>query len=1097
MNSLIYHVGSIGWYREGHSMNNPRSRCGVPYIRTNSTVNNLAGYPASVCRSTLLTFMLILGVTAAGAHGDSLRFRRIDVDDGLSQSMVTSIAQDRRGFIWMGTTDGLNRYDGYTFSVFRARPDHSGFLMTSFILNIYEARDGMLWIGTYGGGLVRYDPVGGTSVTYRADKVAHGGLCGNGVGPVCEDQSGNLWIGTSEGLNRFNRSTGAFSRFVHDPHNPASLSNNGIWVIFTDKAGTVWIGTENGLNRFVGDKEGFVRYYHDPDTASSISSSDVRAICEDGAGAMWVGTLNGLNLFDRSRGMFTRFQHDGKNPHSLPDNIVFAVHEDRSGRLWVGTSEGLGILDRKTGSFQVYRHDEFDPESLGDDQVRRIFEDRAGTLWFATAKGVSLYDNRMSRFTLWRRDPSDENSIRHNLVHALLEDRDGYLWIGTDRGGLSRYDRSRDLFTHFRHNPADTRSIPTNWITSLVQDRTGRIWVGTGEGLCRMDMAGRGFVRFVHDPANPRSLASNWVLGIYEDRSGSLWIGTGEGLDLFEGTGRFVHFRRDPADPNSLPGDIVRTIIEDREGYLWVGTNSGLARMDRKQNRWTSFVQDDKVPSSISDNRILSLFEDSSGNLWIGTAGGLNRYDRSRNVFIHYGVADGFPSETINSILEDGRGYLWIGSNRGIVRFDPLTRSCRNFDVSDGLQAAEFRPGSCVKTRDGHMFFGGVRGFNGFRPEDLVGRIPPSPVVITSVKKFNIPISPTGDPDAGEIVLSHKDRFVSFEFAVLDYICPQKNQYSYTLEGVDSRWIFCGTRRFASYTNIPPGRYVFRVRGTNGDGVWNESGPALTVRIVPPFWLTWWFRISVIFIVAAAIYGAHYIRMRVISNRNRMLENEVDRRTGELQRLTEQLGEERARFKMLLDGLPVIVFLHATDGSIRYANRLFRETFGEPDMISCVKTPDEKSPICADCRRMTVLCPGDDGGQREWTSPDGRVFEVYEYPFADGETGGLVLRLVLDITDRKRAEREFLNREKVRAALATAGAATHELNQPLQIISGYCEILGEQMDRDDPNGHIIRKIEEQVIRMSEISKRMNKVIRYETKEYFNGMPILDIYKSSE
>jgi PAS domain S-box-containing protein len=261
--------------------------------------------------------------------------------------------------------------------------------------------------------------------------------------------------------------------------------------------------------------------------------------------------------------------------------------------------------------------------------------------------------------------------------------------------------------------------------------------------------------------------------------------------------------------------------------------------------------------------------------------------------------------------------------------------------------------------------------------------------------------------------------------------------------------------------------------------------------------MTWWFRISALIFIAAAVYGAHHIRMRVISHRNRMLEHEVSRRTAELQRMTERLDEERARLRMLLDGLPGIVFLQSLDGSIRYANRLFHETFGEPETLSCGKASGEKPSMCADCRRMAILRPGDDCGKGEWASPDGRVFEVYEYPFADSEEGGLFLRLVLDITDRKRAEKELLNREKVRAALATAGAATHELNQPLQIISGYCEILGEQLDHDDPNGHIIRKIEEQVLRMSEISKRMNKVIRYETKEYFNGMPILDIYKSSE
>ncbi len=816
-----------------------------------------------------------LGATAGGLAAEAppeARFERLTMAQGLPENDVLALVQDHLGFLWLGTTNGLVKYDGYTFTSYKPDPADPASLGGRIILDLYEDRAGELWIATRRGGLNRFDRDNDRFVRFTHDPADPRSLSFDAVTAVTEDRSGALWVGTGDiesqdaggGLNRFDRQSGTFVHYRHDPADPRSLSHDVVSALYQDREGRLWVGTRiGGLNRLdaADPGGGFTRYRHQPQDPASLASDRITAIHQDRRETLWVATDGGgLQRFDPATGGWTRYRHDPADPGSLVSDRVWDLHEDGEGSLWLATCGGVSQYDPDRGSFAPYRHDPGDPASLSDSYcVSAIARDRAGILWFATlGGGLNKLDRSADKFLHLGHDPRNLDSLIDDRVNAVYEDRAGTLWIGT-RGGLSSLDPKTGAYTGYRHDADDPGSLGDDWIQALHQDRAGVLWVGTRQGLHRFEPRTRSFQPYRHDPGNPTSLSADFVSAIHEDRHGELWIGTGGGglNRLDRESGEFTRYRNDDADPGSLSHDWVMTVYEDRQGTLWIGTDGqGLNRFDRHRRHFTSYFS----PLEGLD-LITALHEDAAGRLWVGTYnGGLHLFDRDSGTSRAFTERHGLAHDTVFAILEDGQGSLWISTGRGLSKFHPGEGRFRNYDASDGLGGRRLSGGAC-KTQRGELFFGSDDGINVFFPELVEDNLSPPQVVLTDFKIFNRSVVPGPGAAplsrhisvADEIRLAHHQNVFTIAFAALHYSNPERNRYAFRLDPFDRGWTAAGGRRTATYTNLSPGEYTFRVKAANGDGVWNEEGASLSLTIAPPWWRTWWAWIAYALALAAGV----------------------------------------------------------------------------------------------------------------------------------------------------------------------------------------------------------------------------------------------------
>ncbi|MCK5702784.1 MAG: hypothetical protein KAI29_16590, partial [Cyclobacteriaceae bacterium] len=881
----------------------------------------------------LLSNLLILAqnkITTATQFPEP-KFEHFSLEQGFSQSSVFSILQDSQGFLWFGTVDGLNRYDGYNFKVFRNNPDDTTSISNNSVISVYLDNAGVLWLGTEGGGLNRYDKETGIFTRFIHNSNDPNSLSNNAAFGILEDKSGVLWIGTNGGgLNKLipgksEDSPPAFVHYNHNPQDKTSLSSDFIGPIYEDKSGTIWIGTEVGLDKLIpGKQEGsppsFVHFKHNPDDPTSLSGNVVYSIFEDHAGVLWIATFGGgLNKLVPGEGKkrppaFIRYQHNPKDITSISSNKILSIYEDNSRNLWIGTAGGgLNKFNRATEEFIHYKFDPNDSRSLNGNWVYTIFEDKSGVLWIGTMPGgLNKFDPMKGQFKHYKHDEDNPKSLSGNRIFSMYEDRSGNLWIGTYPKGLNMFVPDNDKnpfpsFVHYTNDPKDPASLGNSTVWSIYEDKSGSLWFGTtGSGLMMLSPTERGksspaLIHYEHDPDDPTSLSHNRIRSIHEDVSGNLWIGTnGGGLNRFvQGDGKnspptFVRYLHTPDDSTSLSNNIIWTIYEDSHGFLWIGTAGGLNRYvsaDDKHSPPTfiHYKHDPDDPESLSSNTVISIYEDHSGNLWIGTEiAGLNRFDREKDTFIRYKEEDGLPNNTISGMLEDSKGNLWLSTRNGLSRFNPMTETFRNYVAKDGLQNNEFQIGACVKSRSGEMFFGGNNGFNRFHPDSIKDNVRIPPIVITDFQLFNksVPVGlgtstnrsilNTTITETSEIELSYKDYIISFEFAALDFHIPEKNKYAYILDGFEKRWNYTdANRRFATYTNLDPGEYTFRVKASNNDGIWNEAGTSLEIIIIPPWWATWWAYAFYVIVFSSILYGVRKYEMNRMNWKNQFKLDEV------------------------------------------------------------------------------------------------------------------------------------------------------------------------------------------------------------------------------
>jgi len=836
--------------------------------------------------------------------GQHLRFESISLEDGLSQSTVFCMLQDHQGFMWFGTEDGLNKYDGYNFTVYNHDSEDPNSLGSDWIQAILEDDSGILWIGTNNGGLNRYDKSLDQFIRYWHDSDDPSSLSDDSVTAIYQDREGVLWIGTGGGgLDKFDKENESFIHYQHNSDDSNSLSSNAVSTIYQDQDGVLWIGTEEGgLNRFESEQERWQRYVNDPSDPLSLSDNHITAISEDQFGVLWVGTgSSGLNKFDQENVRFIHYLHDPNDPGSVSSNEVTAIYQDWDGVLWIGTRDGgISWFNTKTESFIHYQNVPGDPHSLSSDLVLSIFQDREGMLWFGTISGgVNKLNLGWRNFPLYQNDPNDPNSLTDNMIRAFYQDSQDSLWIGTSFGGLNRFDHKDDSWDHYRHDPNDPGSPGSDWVTSIHEDQFGVLWVGTGSGLDRFNSKTNStnsdstFTHYRPDPDASPGSPSNFINTIYETQNGEFWIGTGSELyRLDRHEERWSHiYRHNPDDPDSLSDGWVYLLQEDHLGRLWIGTfGGGLNRYDPEKETFIHFQNAPGDPNSLSNNFISAILQDRDGAMWIGTNGGLDKFDPGIETFTHYHEKDGLPNETIYCMEEDTQGHLWLSTNNGLSRFDPLSETFTNYDVTDGLQSNEFNGKACLRTDSGEMFFGGIDGFNGFFPENVKDNPTIPPIVLTSFvfgdERVNLGHAGNG---LTEVILKWPENAFEFEYAALSYAQPEKNQYTYYLEGFEETWNEVGTRRFGSYTNLPGGTYTLHVKGSNNDGVWNEAGIELSIPVVPPFWVTWWFLGVVLLAVLGALYIGYRLRVKNHEVREQELESLVDMRTTELLETQEAL----------------------------------------------------------------------------------------------------------------------------------------------------------------------------------------------------------------
>ncbi len=789
----------------------------------------------------------------------AFRFQQITMEDGLPENRVLRILQDRLGFLWFGTTNGLVRYDGHGFTTYKPDPDDPHSLSGRLIRSLYEDRAGRLWIGTTSGGLNRFDRERERFIHYRHDSQDPESLGSDSVSAIWEDGDGFLWIGTgnpeipaagNNGLDRFDPQSGSFQHYRHDPEDPGSLSPGPVTSIREDRRGELWVGTASGgVDRFDRQTAAFIHYREVTAGSGGWSPDGISVLYADRAGRLWIGTKeNGLERFDPPTETFKTYRHDPEDPGSLSGDTIWSLLEDQEGQLWVGTLGG--VLQRYqpgTDSFTHFRHDPRNPNSLSNNLgIYAIIEDRTGTLWFATiGVGLDKLDRFGNKFYHCAHDPDDPASLSDNRVAALYEDHAGNLWVGTKGGGLNRVNLENSTATHFRHQPGRPDSLGDDHVQAIHEGPDGILWIGTPHALDRFDTTTERFTHFLHDPDDPGSLSSNSISALHFDRAGALWIGTWDaGLNRLDpGTGELSHYRHRPDDPRSLPNNMVSVIYEDSRGTLWIGTEgSGLCRFHPETETFTTYTSPET-----GFEMIISFHEDRDGRLWVGTYnGGLHLFDRETGTSRVFNDRNGLPHDTVFSIVGDDDGRLWISTGKGLTVLDPRSETFRSYDHTDGLRSDWFF-GGAVKTSRGELFFGGNNGMYAFSPQNLEDNPHPPQVVFTGFRIANQAVKiGEGEPlarhisVADEIRLRHDDNVLSFKFAAMHFSYPKGNQYAYRMDPFDADWNEVGPQHWATYTNLSPGEYTFRVKAANSDAVWNEEGTSIRLYISPPWWRTWW-----------------------------------------------------------------------------------------------------------------------------------------------------------------------------------------------------------------------------------------------------------------
>lgn len=766
-----------------------------------------------------------------------------------------------------------------------------------------------MWVGTLFG-LNLFDPKSKTFRRYNIPQpggILQKGSQKNALRAIAEMDSGQLVLGTSVGIQFFNTKS---KTLVDRTEKAVVLNSNSVLSVISDLQEDLWIGTANGLTYVEGRSGALTLYQHDSNT-NSLSDNYVNCVYTDSRGRLWVGTVNGLNLFDRKTKSFEKFYHEPNRPSSLSNNYVNAIGEDIQGRLWVGTRHGLNLYDPEKNAFTVYQNQPGDDHSISDNYITSITRDASGHLIIGTyGNGFNVLDGRDKPFTTYSHNPEDPSSLSGNIVWSLFRDSKRRLWVGTS-SGLNLLNEKTGHFENHWHQTLQPHWFPDNEIMTIAEDKYGLLWLGTARnGLMILDLTAKTVEHYLHDPNQPSSLASNHVACIERDKAGNMWVGTFGALSLFDFESKtFTHFRNELRDSIAHPTK-VNFIHENSQGQLWVGLHTGAALFDPLTKTFTNYAHKPNDTTAVSSSFVMHITKDSHQRMWFATDHGLNILNPKTQTFntLHYGGRE-YPGDYFYEVLEDSKGRLWSGTNGGLICFTPAPDfapeegrwgKIKNYTQRDGIQHNEFNVGAYFKDQDGTFFLGGINGFTEFRPDSIKEDSFVAPVMVTGLEIFNKPIQPGKNYDGftlpasitelDTLKLSYHESIFTLEFAALTYARAKEFKYAYRLKNFEEAWNYVdANRRFATYTNLDPGTYVFLIKAANTDGVWSEHESSLTIVITPPWWGTWWFRSILGLSALSGVALLLYYRTRRISEANTELTRLVDQKTTELTEKNEEL----------------------------------------------------------------------------------------------------------------------------------------------------------------------------------------------------------------
>jgi len=890
-------------------------------------------------RATLLLIFLMLAQLLM-AHQQHIQFKRLTINDGLSLSSVYCIFQDSKGFMWFGTEDGLNRYDGQNFTIFRSNRDDNNSVVDKWIEQVFEDSRGKLWFASQGG-LTHFDMETEKFTQFTSYSDLGRRLSNDTITQIFEDKNKRLWVGTTNGLNLVDIQSLNTLPIKHGAIDITCRIN----AFFPDPDGSVWIATSKGLLRYDNVKEEIrlssstkfnatainCLAYHNKKLLIGCSSGlyslnqnksqsthsgfeshlhklHVESIHIDEQENIWIGTQNGLYLKKNQESGYKLLIEAFDSSNSLATNTIKPLIEDKKGNIWYG-SFGSGVYKISLKDYKIshYLHNSANPQSLSQNSINCLFENKSGSIWMGTfGAGISIYDPQAHKFELLKHNALSENSLSSDFVWSIWEDHNRIVWIGTNNAGLSAYNRLTGNFKHytFKNNPA---------IREVFEDSKGYIWVGShGEGLFRIDPKTGSQINYQHNPKIANSLSHNSVRVIFEDSEGILWVGTREGLNRFNSnSGTFKRYLHSGSDPESISHNFVySSIYEDSKGKLLIGNyGGGFNILDKKTDQFTRFQYTPNLQDGLSDNIVFCFYEDPDGIFWIGTNNKLNRFDPSTKQFEHFGIGDGLPNDVIYGMLPDNQNNLWLSTNSGICKFNILNFSVKNFSILDGLQSNEFNGGAFHKGNSGLLYFGGVYGLNIIDPGKEIKPEQAYEAVITKLEILGKDVVVAQERDsiadyrlhydaindhykyqksiisANNLDLDYNQRHISLEFSSLSNFSPKRIRYNYRLIGLDKDWIDAGERNFVSYSNLKPGKYLFQLKAQNPDDIWSKTIRELRIKINPPFWMTWWFiLIEVLIGIAIIVFNYRYL-LKVRTNKLLLIQNEKIRIAN--QKLTE------------------------------------------------------------------------------------------------------------------------------------------------------------------------------------------------------------------
>lgn len=802
------------------------------------------------------------------AEEEDINFKRINIEDGLSQASVESIFQDNYGYMWFGTEDGLNRYDGHNFDVFKyegSKKNNINGIISNIVSDVLQDKDGDLLIAT-SKGLSKIDNKTGKIVSYTYDEKNNNSLSHYNIWDIFIDSKNRIWVGTENGLNIFFKEKGTFKRIYIKETNLNGDPNNFVTSIEEDGKGNIWVGTKDGLEKYDEKNNKFLRV--DLGNLNNINLQYVSKIYKDKNNHLWIGTKdNGLFELDEEGNKINRFQKEEENPFGIPSNTIRAVYEDEIGNIWIGTDRGLAKY-LGNNKFITYKNSLYNPQSLTNDQINTIFEDKSGIVWVGTNNGISTF-NPKTIFKHYKRTQG-KNSFSDNMIQGIYEDKDGELWIGTNSGGLNRFNRKNNNIKIYKHDE-DQNSISDDTVWT-VTGKDDEIWIATSYGLNKLNKKTNTFTNYYNDGTD-KSLIWNEVKSLYIDREGILWIGTRNGLCTFDRKDSFKSYNF-IFDNNGIIDKFITSIYEDDSGVMWFGSaiNGGVTSYNKSTGQVKNYKSEES-DDSLSINSIKAITGDKLGNLWIATNYGLNKFDRKTKGFSRYTEKLGLANNFVYGVLIDNEGNPWVSTNGGICKLDIVKNKFISFNITDGLQNNEFNAYSFHKSKSGEMFFGGINGFNSFYPGKLQEETFLPKVVI---KDFLI--SGNHKDIRENIILNYNQNFFSFEFFLPDYRNVTKTNYAYKLDGVDKSWIYSNNRNYANYTNVRPGKYRFLVKARNATGEWSDP-TVIDVMIKNPPWQTpmaYTLYIIIIIIIVIFIWNRMNILEGLVRQRTLELNNKLD-----------------------------------------------------------------------------------------------------------------------------------------------------------------------------------------------------------------------------